>query len=164
MKIIKSIISGILFFSIINFINAQTRIFNGAYFDVEYPASFIVKPSLTTEGGYVSVFFISPDSLVEFYIFSPEWDGTPTDISLKNNEFISYKKSQNLKSNNSYPKIVDHWTIAAKDGSYFRSYQGTTEFQTVYWVVGVKYINQAALDKYKEQYLTFKSSLTQSSD
>jgi len=64
--------------------DAPTRIFEGAWFQVAYPADFTVRPSLESSSaeGYDSAFFDSPDGEVTFYVFSPQWGGEPSDIAL----------------------------------------------------------------------------------
>lgn len=141
----------------------QTKTFKGAWFQVKYPSSFTPKSSLksaTSQEGCESAFFKSPDKLVEFYIFSPQWSGNPTDISLKSTEKLLSSTSQTSGS-----KIVKWWKISAKDGSYTRSYQENKDtLQNTNMVIGIKYKNLNAYNKYKKQYLAFKSSLTQYAD
>jgi hypothetical protein len=60
--------------------------YTGAWFRIQYPSTFTVRPSLhseTTDRGYDSAFFTAPDDSVEFYVFSPQWTGEPTDIALR---------------------------------------------------------------------------------
>ncbi len=160
MKKIILCLSGI-FFTI--GLPAQTKTFKGAWFDIKYPSSFSVNPSLrsaTDANGYESAFFESPDHLVEFYVFSPQWRGEATDIVLKTSE-----KLTGTKTETSGNTTIKWWTIAAKNGSYTRSYQEKTDnLANTNWVIGIKYKNQAAFNKYKKQYLAFKSSLVQYAD
>lgn len=140
----------------------QTNKFTGAWFDIDYPRTFTARGSMlsTTADGFESAFFRSPDSLVEFYIFSPQWNGEPTDIMLTPSESMSSSKTENGKEIS-----VKFWTISAKNGSYMRSYQETynRSFNTK-WVVGIKYKNKSAYDHYKDQYIKFKKSLKQYAD
>lgn len=142
----------------------ETKTFQGAWFKINYPANFTVRPSLksaTAVNGYDSAFFLSPDSLVEFYIFSPQWNGNPSDIQLNpGREMI---ESQDNKISNS--QVTTRTVIKAKDGSYFRSIvdvedKGLNTRQ----VFGFKFKNQEAYEKYKEDIQTFKKSLTQLGD
>jgi len=144
-------------------LSGQTKTFKGAWFDIKYPTTFTPRPSMksaTSSDGYESAFFQSPDGLVEFYIFSPQWSGIPTDITLKSTENTSgttYKTTGDV--------TVKWWTITAKNGSYTRTYQETTNSTAnTNWVVGLKYKNQSAYNKYKKQYLAFKASLIQYAD
>ena len=100
---------------------SQTKTFKGAWFEVDYPSNFKVQPSMksaTSENGVESAFFTSPDKSVQFYVFSPQWAGQPSDISLRSNEKISSSKTSNTGG-----KITKWWTIKAKDGSYTRAYE-----------------------------------------
>lgn len=160
MKKIILFISSLFFsFSLLG----QTKIYSGAWFDIKYPSNFSVKPSLksaTNANGYESAFFVSPDRLVEFYVFSPQWSGIATDIALKTTEKIT--STQTETSGNT---VIKWWTIVAKNGTYTRSYQEKTDnLSNTNWVIGIKYKNQAAFTKYKKQYLAFKSSLVQYAD
>src|SRR5687768_9434748 len=61
----------------------QWRAYRGAWFEINYPPGFRVRPSLrslSSAHGYDSAFFISPDCKAEFYVFSPQWNGEPKDI------------------------------------------------------------------------------------
>ncbi len=52
------------------------------------------------------------------------------------------------------------WTIEAKDGSYMRSYMSITYYDgfIAMDIVGIKYKNIDAYNKYKVAYITFKKS------
>ena len=145
-------------------LSAQDRTFTGAWFEVKYPSDFTAQGSMVSASGeenqFDSAFFTSPDGEVEFYIFSPRWGGEPTDIALRSNE-----KAGNRQVKQTAKQTVTHWTISAQDGSYVRSYQETrNEVENTVWVVGIKYKNQKAYDRYKKQYIAFKSSLQQFAD
>lgn len=140
----------------------QTKVYKGAWFRINYPSTFTAKSSLksTSAGGYESARFISPDRLVEFYVFSPQWSGDPKDIALKPNEKLAETRSQTKES-----QISTWWKITAKDGSYSRSYyeKKDTLLNTKY-VFGIKYSNQKAYMRYQKKYAAFKSSLIQYAD
>lgn len=155
----------------------QWPVFKGAWFDISYPPGFTARPSLlynpnSLTGGYDSVFFVSPDQTVEFYVLSPLWTRDPTDLILTPNEKIVSEKIQEAPRD-SYQRII--WrTIKATDGNYARSYvdrrASTLGFdvpdvgayeQTVF---GIKYKNQEIYEKYKNDYTHFKQSLIQYSD
>jgi hypothetical protein len=141
---------------------SEEGIYHGAWFDINYPKHFKAKGSMrsSTGDGFDSATFTSPDNSVEFYVFSPQWNGEPTDIALKPTETTSSSRSDNSNS-----KEIEWWTIEAKDKSYTRSYQKTTDksSNTIY-VIGLKYEDQNSYNKYKNQYLDFKSSLVQFAD
>lgn len=118
--------------------------------------------SLTYSEGYDSAIFTSPDNTVEFYIFSPQWNGENPEIDLKPNET---KGKPSVSHNKKTGKTVTMWTITAKDGSYSRSYRETSENEgTVRWVVGIKYKDKASYNKYKSQYIKFRDSIEQYAD
>ena len=144
--------------------NTAVRTFEGAWFSIRYPSDFIVRPSMhssTSADGYDSAFFTSPDKLVEFYVFSPQWDGNAYDITLNpTREYLIDKDVRNLSD-----RTETLFTIAAKDGSYKRSYRETTSIHsTVRWIVGIKYSSQMAYQTYQDAYVAFKKSLEQYAD
>ena len=143
-------------------IMAQTKTYNGAWFEINYPSNFIAKGSLksTTADGFESAIFKSPDNLVEFYVFSPQWNGDATDILLKPKEKLSSSKSE---INGDVE--TKWWTITSSDGLYSRSYQQKlNESLNTKWIIGIKYKYSSALEKYKKEYALFKSSLIQYAD
>ena len=134
------------------------RLFKGAWFEVLYPEGFTAKPSLpsTTADGYDSVEFTSPDGTVSFYVFAPQWGGAAADIDLN-------PEREQLVAERFLQK-TDHslrwFTIAARDGSYRRSYLETIAQQgSVKTIVGIKYRDEEAQRRYQEQYLLFRQSL-----
>lgn len=145
--------------------NAQTKTFKGAWFKIDYPANFTAKgslPSTTAQEGYFdSAIFTSPDGKVEFYIFSPQWGGEPSDIALKPGERAGKPEIKKGK----YGKVLTYWSISAKNGSYTRSYQETrSEMENTCWVIGIKYADKKSYNRYKKQYQAFKASLQQYAD
>lgn len=137
--------------------SAQSLVYKGAWFQINYPLGFTAKGSQKSlsADGFDSATFTSPDQDVEFYVFSPQWNGDAQDIILQTNEKLSSTTSQQNGDH-----TTTWWTISAKDGSYFRSYQQKTN--TVYHtncIFGIRYKNQSALKTYTLQYSKFKSSL-----
>jgi hypothetical protein len=139
-------------------------VYKGAWFDIKYPSYFMVKPSIkSTQStkGYDSVFFSSTDGGVEFYVFSPQWNGNPVDIELNPNiEEYAAKKEEKRSG-----KIIRFVTIRALDNTYLRSYVDTENIAlNTRLVFGIKYRSQKDYDKYKQYYLYFKESLRQYAD
>jgi hypothetical protein len=98
---------------------------------------------------------------VEFYVFSPIWNGEPRDIEI--NEATEDYASQNTQTKGGIK--IRRVTIRAKDGSYLRSFEDTentnTNNRTVF---GIKYRDQNVYNKYRQTYLTFKKSIRQFAD
>lgn len=159
-KLLLTILSGILAIGL----SAQTATFRGAWFEVDYPADFEARGSILSEtagdGTFDSAIFTSPDGEVEFYIFSPLWGGEPDDIDLTEGEKLSASEENKSEKN-----IVTFWTISGPRNSYLRSYQKTRNPQeNTTRIVGIKYKNRKAYNRYKKQYLAFKFSLRQMAD
>ena len=136
--------------------------YKGAWFEVRYPSTFKVRPSLpgSSEEIFDSVFFTAPDTAVEFYVFSPQWNGDPSDIQIKGNEVLVSKTSDKRGK-----VTVRRVTVKARDNSYTRSFEDTEDSATnTRKVFGIKYRDQSAYNRYRQTYLTFKQSLKQFAD
>lgn len=136
--------------------------YSGAWFTVEVPADFSVTPSLqsaTRTDGYDSAVFSSPDGKVQFYIFSPQWSGIATDITLQPGE-TQTESAKTIENG----LTVERWTIKADNGTYFRSYESTSETGGINKIFGIRYASQEDLERYRPAYLHFKNSLQQYAD
>lgn len=138
--------------------------FKGAWFEVWVPPHFKALPSSNAQSpevGVDSAFFRSPEREVEFYVFSPQWNGEPREIALNPaTETLSAKETKTAGG-----QTVTYYTIQAKDHAYTRSYQDTSSALTnTRLVFGIKYANQAAYDRYRDTYIRFKQSLRQFAD
>jgi hypothetical protein len=142
---------------------AGTTTYEGAWFEIDAPAEFTVRPSLpsTSADGFDSAFFTSPDGSVEFYVHSPQWGGEPTDIAVD-------QATETLGDERVVTEgpITRRWfTISANDGSYSRSYltvsdaRGPTER-----TIGIRYRSIEDLQAYNAEYLAFRDSLRQFAD
>jgi hypothetical protein len=137
--------------------------YKGAWFEIDYPKSFTVKPSIpsSTPDLFDSAFFISPDQKVKFYVFSPQWSGDATDISL--NSKTEVEKDTRTETKNG---MKHKWyTYESKDATKLRSYQETTnEEGTTKLIIGIEYSDRESYKKYKDDYLKFKKSIKQFAD
>jgi len=138
--------------------------YSGAWFQIEYPPGFNARRSLDD-----SAFFISPDNKVEFYVFSPQWKGEPTDFMLnsKTEKVVAHKEVETPKSKQAPWVTTTRWfTVKAKNGSYWRSWVDTenTGGLNTRKVLGIKYRDQKAYNQYKSRYIRFKNSLIQYAD
>jgi hypothetical protein len=137
--------------------------YKGAWFEIRYPSNFKVRPSLRSSSGqsYDSVFFSSPDESVEFYVFSPQWNGEPSDIEMNSESEVQVAQNTERQEG----RIVRRMTIRARDHSYLRSFEDTEDTTTnTRKAFGIKYRSEAAYNRYRQNYLTFKQSLRQFAD
>lgn len=157
--------------------SAAPILYRGAWFDIKYPKNFTASPTTPTfvsDNGNTRVKtdeakFVSPDGNIEFFVFSPLWGGNPIEyLNIKNTEELVSEKTTTTTNANSDKKITTWVTIKAKDGSYYRSFVSITDGvgsgSQVHHVLGLQYKNEAAYEKYKNDYLKFKASLMQYSD
>ncbi len=143
---------------------AGSKKYRGAWFEVHYPAGFKVQNSIQSSGmphEFDSAFFVSPDGLVKFYIFSPQWAGETPDIAVKPE--LEIEKTEKTETTNGFKK---RWfTISPRKTGFTRSYVETTnEDGTIRWVIGIEYADKKAYEKYQSSYLAFKKSLKQFAD
>jgi hypothetical protein len=141
----------------------ETRVFQGAWFEISYPAGFTPAPSLasSTAEGVDSAAFISPDGSVSFYVYAPQWGGEPTDIALDPLHETLVSENRAVQNN----REIRWLTICAKDGGYCRAYQDTrTQQGSVRTVLGIKYRDEQARQRYLQDYLRFRNSLEQFAD
>ena len=143
--------------------------YKGAWFEIKYPSGFQVRPgqkSATSTKGYDSVSFVSPDHNVEFYVFSPQWQGKvrDTDIEINpNREELVERNVTKEKDQVGISKTIRTVTVKARDNSYVRAIRDETT-DTTRLVFGIKYKNKEFYNKYYHDYLFFKKSLTQFAD
>ncbi len=131
----------------------------GSWFDVKYPPGFAARA-----GAEDSAFFTSPDGKIEFYVYSPLWGGDAAgDVGLKS----TTERLVEEKTQVDGPKTT-HWvTIAAKDGSYTRSWVDIKDDNygsPVNHTFGITYKDAAAYAGWRDAYLAFKGSLVQYAD
>lgn len=159
------------------------KLYRGAWFDVEYPEDFEVRPTLpiTNYNGQEFIqtdeaYFSSPDGSVEFFVYSPLWSGEPEDylIVAPHEEIVSEKTEVGpaLDHQLKESKRIILWTsLKSKDNSYYRSYVSIKEqvkandsSSELHHVFGIKYQDEEAYQQYKDAYVSFKESLDQYAD
>lgn len=149
-------------------INSDKKIaykkFEGAWFSIKFPENFSARNSMkssTHSDGFDSAVFTSPDGKVQFYVFSPQWSGNPTDILVNKKTEILMDSSVEQKGKNK----VKRWVIAANNGSYQRAYEETIDTESkTNQIFGIVYNPELYKDEYKKEYLHFKNSLVQYAD
>jgi hypothetical protein len=137
------------------------KLYRGAWFEILYPENFTVKPSKVSNipDKYDSVFFISPDETVRFYIYSPQWSGDSSEIKIKSDEKEIDTKT---KKENGF---INKWFTYKNKSGYSRSYLEVTGVdQATVHIFGFEYDSPANLKKYRKEYETFKKSLKQFAD
>lgn len=141
----------------------ETRTFRGAWFSIDYPADFEVRPSLrsTTADGYDSAIFAAPDGRVAFYVHAPQWGGVPVDIALD----PATERLAGERVVEDGPVTRRWFTIAARDGSYARSYLTVTDDRgPTSTTIGLRYASPEVLDAFRDAYASFRRSLQQYAD
>jgi hypothetical protein len=143
--------------------------YKGAWFEIKFPSNFKVEPaqkSATSTTGYDSVYFISPDNNVAFYVFSPQWQGNARERDSEmdpNREELIEQNITKEKDQLGNFKTIRTITVKAKDNSYVRAIRDETT-DTTRLIFGIKYKSKEFYNKYHHDYLLFKKSLRQFSD
>jgi hypothetical protein len=122
--------------------------------------------------GSDSAWFTSPDGSAQFYVFSPQWNGNPTEIALdaKCEILVSHRverASRGKMTGGGYRvnNVANWYTVRAKDNSYLRAWVDVEDKGiNVRHVFGIKYRNAKTYQKYQAQYEHFRRSLEQFSD
>ena len=148
--------------------------YSGAWFDVFYPPAFTPIPAQksTSGEGVDSVSFLAPAREVEFYVFSPQWNGHASvlDIDARRERLTSKEvtRSDYKTGDGQVEKDVveDTWLgISALDGSYVRFvHEHSNRLLNTTRVFGIKCKDMAAYGRYKADYDSFRQSLVQYAD
>lgn len=151
----------------------DAKTYFGNYFKIAYPKDFKANPDgpILNDGNLIDTdeaTFISPDGTVEFFVYSPQWGGTPKDyLEIKENEKVVSEDMQ-MKDKTLGDQTIDvlttkFTTVKDKNDKYTRSIM-SQKTESTNLVFGIKYKDQASYDKYKAKYITFKKSLVQFAD
>lgn len=141
--------------------------YEGKWYGIMYPQGWSLRPSLkdSASGADDSVFFTSPDSLAEFYVYCPRYTGKPKDIE------IDRKTENQLGQTIEEDKGVRIRTvrIQAKDSSYIRFIEDTEAFiKRRRLVFGAMFRGRdngrTAIQKHNAAYLYFKQSFRKFTD
>ncbi len=141
------------------------KTFDGPNFSVFYPLGWKAQVGKSDND---AALFSSPDGRAQFAVYSPLWNGNPTDlnINLKREKRVSQLRTKSRAKDSSNSQIETRWqTFRALNGSYTRSIvdvENTT--LNTRRVFGFKYKNAAAYKKYLPLFQRFKASLEQYSD
>ena len=146
----------------------------GGFFRVEYPADFTAYPPNRKENMTDEATFVSPDGEVEFYIYSPQWNGKPRYLNKRENEIVEANKRKIVSSRDKIGYTHLTWrTYVDKHGRYNRAFlmrktncpsSNTEDDCTNITVFGIKFKNKASYNRYKKVYIKFKKSLEQYAD
>ncbi len=147
----------------------------GAWFKIEYPRGWkatSLSRSKTSVTGYDSARFTAPDGSAEFYVFSPQWNGSPQEIVLdpQREVLVAYRSGhaphgRTGNGSDMSAAVVNWYTAQAKDNSYQRSWVDTEDKAlNTRFVFGIKYRNKQVYKKYQAQYTHFCKSLVQYAD
>ncbi len=137
----------------------------GAWFEIDYPSDFIIAESIAsptldaTPTLYDSVYFYTNDKSAYFYVYSPQWNGTPNDIKILPGEKI-ISQNKEVYNNKTETTLV---TIYGNDQAE-RIVRDTTDPESnVHYVTIFKY-QKGDRFKFENDYTKFYNSLTQLAD
>ncbi len=142
---------------------APTATYSGAWFEIDAPADFTVRPSIPSGSadGFDSAFFAAPDGSVEFYVHAPQWGGEPSDIAID----PATESLTDEKIVTDGPVTRRWFTISADDGSYSRSYLTIADARgPTTRTIGIRYDSLESLRANNSAYAAFRDSLRQFAD
>lgn len=133
----------------------------GQWFDIKYPPGFKVTPrDVDAYGHHDGASFVSLDGQVEFYVYSPRFQGDSWWMKRRSGETLG-----GLSTEQSAKFTVRYGTFRGPRGKYSRSYADVTnKTDGSRHVFGIRYNSQTAYQKYRPRYLVFKGSLVQYAD
>ncbi len=137
--------------------------YEGAWFTVEYPASFEVAPSLESiDGdGFDSVFFHGVEADVSFYVLAPLWGRVPTDIAVDDALETQVDRRERADGD----RTTATTRIRALDGSYVRDVEEIRDPQDGgFRVFAFRYADEQTRRRYASHFRRFQGSLNQFSD
>jgi hypothetical protein len=137
--------------------------YQGAWFSIEFPDNFVVKPSLAAEenGLFDSVFFSTRDDGVSFYVLSPQWRRAASDTAFQPTQESRIEFTEQADDGLTKSSTL----IRARDGSYERLIESfASPDQTVSWTFQFIYSNEELKEQYAPLYDRFKASLQQLTD
>lgn len=139
------------------------------FFSLSYPSEFIVVPEEQDYGT-----FVSPDRTVVISVYSPQWTGTPDQLLPQPGENVTSTKEETTPSSGNElgegtTRTMQWMTMIAGDNSFTRSIVDTrligpenSSETRLTW--SIQYEDQAAYDRYKNDYIKMKESLIQYAD
>jgi len=140
--------------------------YRGCWFDISYPSQFkaVVRDRCATsgqdQGGGDGASFVSPDQKAEFYVYSPQWSGKPSWVSLRTGEKEVARRVSKTGS-----RTVTFVTVQGPKKSYYRSWADTEDKDVgVRLTYGYKYRDESARKKHADEFAQFKKSLKQFAD
>lgn len=148
------------------------KTYDGPWFSVFYPSKWKATPGKTPAGAgggkSDAAFFTSPDGSVQFALYSPMWNGNPTDLNIdaKREKQVSRLVTKSQSKDKLKLEMQARWTtFRALNGSYTRSIVDVeNKTLNVRHVFGFRYKNAATYRKFLPQFQKFKASLEQYSD
>ena len=139
--------------------------FDGPLFSVYYPAKWKAQSGKSSQD---AALFSSPTGSAQFAVYSPQWNGEPTDLNFNahRERRISCRVQKSRAHDAANSQLVSRWqTFAALDHSYTRSIVDVENVTlNTRRVFGFRYKNAAAYQKFLPTFKVFKASLEQYSD
>lgn len=133
---------------------------DGMSFTIDYPSDFTAIPGLGRDvdpnDPVSSASFRSPDGSVEFYVYSPLWNGEPTDFSPPEGTKVVEERTGDRVVRRATWKMPGGMTRSFEDTEY----PSTNTRRTF----GIAYRDRASYEKWRPAYLAFKASLRQFAD
>lgn len=136
--------------------------FRGAYFEVGIPPGFQASGRMRGDGGnFNAVSLWNAASKVEFYVYSPLWNGRSDYLSPRGEvESVTSRETSNKGG-----VAEEQLTITAHDRSYVRFIVSRTKVnENTNTTFGVRVPNMGVYEQIKPTYVRWKGTLQQFAD
>ena len=137
--------------------------FHGNFFVIGVPPGFVAKPRGNPGGGGKSdaVSLWNKASSVEFYVFSPQWNGRAEIMEVAQGAEVLTSK----ESNRTGSVLEVQLTITARDRSYVRFViSRTKENENTNTTWGIRVPNMKVYEQIRPTYVRWKQTLEQFAD
>ena len=135
----------------------------GAYFDIGVPPGFKATAQGETvfDGKTNAVSLWNEKLQVEFYVFSPQWNGRADILDVAERAEVLESREKNKKGD----LVIEEVTIKARDKSYIRFVVSTTnEMYNTNKTFGIRVPNMKVYEQVRALYLQWKQTLQQFAD
>ena len=137
--------------------------FHGNFFVIGVPPGFVARPRGNPGGGgkFDAVSLWNKTSSVEFYVFSPQWNGRAEIMEVAQGAEVLTSK----ESNRTGSVLEVQLTITARDRSYVRFViSRTKENENTNTTWGIRVPNMKVYEQIRPTYVRWKQTLEQFAD
>lgn len=140
----------------------EWKLYHGNFFEIGVPPNFVERPEgkLVGDNRSDGVSLWNESQGVEFYVFSPQWNGVSPWTKTKTAETLDSHESKTTGD-----VVEEQWTMTAKNKSYVRFVVSLTNTTlNTNRTFGIRIPNMKVYAKVKPTYVQWKRTLQQFAD